>query len=1483
MTSGPSESQSFEQLLDNFERCCQQGAAPAIESVLEGVPERRRRALLEELVAIDAHHKVRHGAPVRPDDYLARFPEIKDAIAGLMPRGPEEVPAASAIPTTALEAGTRLGPYLLECRLGAGGMGDVWQATHERLEKTVALKLLPPRMMRDPELISRFEREMKAVGRLNHPHVVQAYDGGVADGLHYLAMEYIDGVNLSEFVQSEGPLSADRAVDLIRQAALGLSAAHRRGLVHRDIKPGNLMLSRDGQLKITDLGLARLQATLTTEEVDGTLTTHGQVLGTPDYMAPEQWDNTHAVDGRCDLYALGCTLFYLLIGKAPYATTGHSTLVAKMKAHIAAPIPDLANLLPHVPRPVSRIYERLLAKSPEDRVQTADELIEWIDHYLKGDGGEPTAAAKVSDAERQRYAFLTTSSEPAGAIEKLTAPSAPSSDSVSVSGVGTSHFAATRQFVFLFTELQDSLELKSHLNSWKYVCQILEPHDLLFRQLLSDYSEAYEVKHHGNGFLAVFGDVRDAVACALRFHAALRSHDWQLDTPLTVQARIGIDVGNAVIKTVHGVPVDVYGPGVDIASAVMTAADGGRTLMTAAAFEQANVAQSLLETSLERAGIASRSLKLLRHGSYRIQGVSDSVELCEASLAEEAPSPPASNPPKFVNIADEGWLPEPEPGVINPEEIPDRPGWKLVRKLGEGAFGRAYLGVDGSDASNQRVFKFCRSDDLVDALRNERELLQRIHHLKRHDIVPYLGAHLDRPPYFLEYIYVDGGNLFEWARSQGGLDRIDVATRLEIFAGIAAAVAAANRQRVFHLDLKPSNVLMDRDEQGRWQPRLTDFGIGVMLDEEKMSPVRSPSRLASDGSIDRTPRHLYVPPEAVGEIDSSKSAMDGSSANYDARDVYALGVLLFQFAVGDLRRPLSPSAVRDVTPSILRTDIEEATHFDPRKRLASAAELEARVRNLRSRERRRFVVRSLVPACAILLLVCLATSAAAFVTYGMYRTTLKAKNEALAAEAEARAARAEVENQYRDKLQAITGFWQDVDGDDDFDATKKLPNEVEQVRLLHEVRAWLLEQAERDLAELPVKGADLDNQISYARLTLRISQLLDDEKLDARERRLQAGLKALGTVEKRQPDHPALRLLLSDFQNQLAQVAYQKGDIDEALAHFESCLAIRRKLRDDSQKDGTAYPLPSWEYERKYLSSLHNLAIVQSSPRATTSHPTPVSARALSDEAVQFAAVTRLQEAFDGRLRLAQSVDPPVPAIFRDLGSSQFVFGRLFLQRAEVDRAQGANDAVGEWVSEARSFFAQALESFQKAQSLEASSTNRQRVVEALRQLVDLELSHGNFPAAAEFRDGMVQQVALALPSLVRDLNARAYFTQAKFSLERYRAEKRPEDLPQAKADLRLAEHLYETLVRVEPGNVIFWGDLGTVQFDLALLLETSSPSAEQDAARQKLRAAIKSWETVRQLAPRQFERLYGDIFRQAEEKLLETFDGGPTKTTSTL
>ena len=270
----------------------------------------------------------------------------------------------------ALEPGDSLGPYRLESKLGQGGMGAVYKATHTKLDKVVALKVLPLQVTKSPQLIARFEREMKAVGKLDHPQIVRAMDAGEIDGIHYLAMEYVEGSDLQALVRTRGPLSVVNACKAVRQAAQALSAAHAAGLVHRDIKPANLLLAKNGQMKVLDLGLALLSDDTGHTE----LTTAGQTFGTPDYMAPEQWDNAHTSDGRVDLYALGCTLFFLLTGRAPYATDNCKTTVAKMKAHVTAPIPDLLQVRQDVPAAVIDVYKKLLAKNPEERFQSAGEL-----------------------------------------------------------------------------------------------------------------------------------------------------------------------------------------------------------------------------------------------------------------------------------------------------------------------------------------------------------------------------------------------------------------------------------------------------------------------------------------------------------------------------------------------------------------------------------------------------------------------------------------------------------------------------------------------------------------------------------------------------------------------------------------------------------------------------------------------------------------------------------------------------------------------------------------------------------------------------------------------------------------------------------------------------------------------------------------------------------------------------------------------------
>ena len=229
--------------------------------------------------------------------------------------------------STVVGIGSQLGPYQLLDKLGEGGMGAVYKARHVKLGRLVALKVLPPHVLSRPDALARFEREMMAVGSLQHPNVVQAHDAGEIGGVHYLSMEYVEGQDLHELVKAKGPMSIANACKVIRQAALGLAAAHKLGLVHRDIKPSNLFVTKaTGQIKILDMGLALLSE----EQAPAALTSTGQCFGTPDYMAPEQWEDAHTCDARADLYAHGCTLFLLLVGRTPYGGDEYRTVPRKM-------------------------------------------------------------------------------------------------------------------------------------------------------------------------------------------------------------------------------------------------------------------------------------------------------------------------------------------------------------------------------------------------------------------------------------------------------------------------------------------------------------------------------------------------------------------------------------------------------------------------------------------------------------------------------------------------------------------------------------------------------------------------------------------------------------------------------------------------------------------------------------------------------------------------------------------------------------------------------------------------------------------------------------------------------------------------------------------------------------------------------------------------------------------------------------------------
>jgi serine/threonine protein kinase len=271
--------------------------------------------------------------------------------------------------------GLVFGEYRVLDKIGEGGMGMVFQAEHQMMGRLVAIKVLSAAALRSPNVVQRFYREVKAVARLSHPNIVAAYDAGQFQGNHYLVMEYVEGQSLGELVRRRGPLPADEAIGYVVQAARGLQYSHEQGIVHRDIKPSNLLIDRQGTLKILDMGLARLTDTKGNSQ-DESLTRTGLVMGTCDYMAPEQAVDSHRADHRADIYSLGCTFYRLLTGTVPYPA---ENLMAVLLAHREARIPSLRAVRPDLPVRLDSVFRRMVAKRPANRYASMTEVIAALD------------------------------------------------------------------------------------------------------------------------------------------------------------------------------------------------------------------------------------------------------------------------------------------------------------------------------------------------------------------------------------------------------------------------------------------------------------------------------------------------------------------------------------------------------------------------------------------------------------------------------------------------------------------------------------------------------------------------------------------------------------------------------------------------------------------------------------------------------------------------------------------------------------------------------------------------------------------------------------------------------------------------------------------------------------------------------------------------------------------------------------------------
>ena len=275
-----------------------------------------------------------------------------------------------------------LGKYKLLGHLGTGGMSSVYLADHVLMQRRVAIKVLPAKRVNDSSYLARFHQEAQAAARLDHRNIVRAYDVDNDKDQHYLVMEFVDGKDLQQMVKASGPLDYNTVANFIAQAAEGLNHAHASGLIHRDVKPANLLVDEDGLVKILDMGLARF-ADNDDDEASLTVAHEENVLGTADYLAPEQAINSHTVDGRADLYSLGCTMYFLLVGHPPFP---EGTLSQRLLAHQNQKPASILVERSDAPRDLVAICELMMSKKADDRQQSATEVVQQLATWLADRG-----------------------------------------------------------------------------------------------------------------------------------------------------------------------------------------------------------------------------------------------------------------------------------------------------------------------------------------------------------------------------------------------------------------------------------------------------------------------------------------------------------------------------------------------------------------------------------------------------------------------------------------------------------------------------------------------------------------------------------------------------------------------------------------------------------------------------------------------------------------------------------------------------------------------------------------------------------------------------------------------------------------------------------------------------------------------------------------------------------------------------------------
>ena len=681
----------------------------------------------------------------------------------------------------------------------------------------------------------------------------------------------------------------------------------------------------------------------------------------------------------------------------------------------------------------------------------------------------------------------------------------------------------------LVTDLVASTRLVESLGDAR-ASKVATRHDRAARDLLPRF-HGLEIDKT-DGFLLLFERPIDAVGYALAYHQTLTELSRELGIEL--EARAGIHLGEVLLREnspadiARGAkPLEVEGIAKPTAARVMSLAQGNQTLLTHSAFDLAR--RSAVDVELP-----SRSVSWLAHGSYRLKGVEEPVEIFETGapgLAPLAVPPDSDKAHRVVPKGDEitlGWRPAPD------LEIPLRPSWLLVERLGAGGFGEVWL-ARHKKTGDQRVFKFCYEARRLRSLQREATLFRVLKETlgQRDDIVRILDWNFDQAPYFLESEYTEGGSLVDWANQQGGLGKVPLTTRLELVSQVADALAAAHSVAVLHKDVKPSNVLVRTGRDGAPKVRLTDFGIGRVLDEsvlvEQGITVLGFTEVLPGGERTSTlGTQLYMAPELL----------EGKAATVQA-DIYALGVMLYQMVVGDFSRALAPGWRRDVADEILAGDIAQMVDGSPELRPSSARGVAGRLRRLeerraaaraaeaRERAHRRWKLFASFGALASVILVIVSVLA------------VQATN-----------ARHEAERR-RGQAEGLIGFMLG-------DLRKKL-HKLGRSDILDEVGDKALEYFD----SVPVGDLSDDEVFARSLALMQIGQLrVRQGRPDEARTAFEDSLALVEDLTRQNPDHDEWQGSLGSRHYWIGRVLWDQGDLDGALQRFELQLAAARRHVD---------------------------------------------------------------------------------------------------------------------------------------------------------------------------------------------------------------------------------------------------------------------------------------------------------------------------------